>query len=485
MMGTRSAWKKTMATRVALLAGVAATIMATTGGPSELDAQAVDRDARERVTHAADLMAAPGRLQDIRTVRLEMMTQWQRTGFRSVPWSDRPSFERHVDVRDYTLPAWRNTREFGSRRIVNVVRDSVATTDLGAGPQPLSVAYVDERNELFSYTPDRLVVQLLEADDLRSVGDTVIGGEPHNRVAATLGGRIDATVDFHAGTGLPTVVRFRRGHPNDFGLVPFGEMWVEVWYSNWRSFGPISIPTQWDVTRVGVPYKRMTVLDATFNPEFAADSFTVTPDLRRAYVDARRPMHDRAVDSVVAVVPGVVALHGFGFPTGAIAVDDSWILMEAGHAPLNLDRGMEELTTAGVTDLSAAVVVTASAGNGGVAALVDRSIPIYTSRAAKPFLDVMLTNANRPVQGVTVVDRGRWIGEEGAGLRLEPIDLPDVPGSLVVYSPRHRWLYAPDAMTALDRRLVLDHARARGWTVERFGMSRRLWMPLPSDSLGP
>lgn len=447
-------------------------------------AQAEGRpDARAVVERAIALMGGSA-LRSIERVRLDMMTQWQRTSYRAVPWSDRPSFEPHVDVRDYTIPAWRNTRDFGAGKITNIVRDSVAVTDIGQGFRPQSVAYVDERDELFVYTPDRLMLLLAGATDLTAAGDTTLGGEPHRRVRATLATPrpLAVTVAFHEGTGLPTALWFRQAHPNDFGLVPFGKMQVEVWYSNWRTTGEVSIPTQWDIERAGAPYKRMTVRNAVFNPTFQADSFMISADLRSAYMASRRPMHDVSVDSVKIAAPGLVQIHGFGFPMGAVRGATGWLLLEAGHAPLSLARGRAALAQQGVSEIAAGLVAAARPGNGGVVDLVKGGVPVYTSAAAAPFIQVILSNEGVAVRGVTVVAEGRWVGEGEERLRLEPIDLPDTAGSLMVYSPRLAWVYAPDAATPLDLRMVRERARALGWKLRAIGTARALWSELPDGA---
>jgi hypothetical protein len=59
------------------------------------------------------------------------------------------------------------------------------------------------------------------------------------------------------------------------------------------------------------------------------------------------------------------------------------------------------------------------------------------------------------------------------------VDLPNVPGSLVVYAPEQAWLYAPDAVDALDVRIVRELSRARGWSVEGLGTARGLWSSAP------
>lgn len=464
-----------MSSTAALHSNLLALVLAMTSlaGPAEGLAQAPP-PARATVERAAGLMGGEETLRGIRTVRFDMMTQWQRTGFRDVPWTDRPSFERHTDVRDYTIPAWRNTRMFTNRNITNIIRDTVAITDFGTGFQPLSVAYVDERDELFLYTPDRLILALLDADRLSAAPDTAIGGEAHHVVRATVDDGLPVSVYFHAGSGLPTLLRFHAAQPNDFGLVPWGDMPVDVWYSNWQSTGALSIPTQWDIERVGRPYKRMTAQSLAINPEFAPDSFAVSADLRSRYIETRGPMHDRQPDSVAVVAPGLVQVTGFGFPAGAVRGGNGWYLLEAAHHPLMLERARRGLRDAGVDGIAGAIIVAARAGNGGVVALADEGVPLFISPAAEPFVRTMLDDAGRSGASFDVIRNVRRIGNGREAVQVAPVDLADVPGSLLVYSESLGWLYAPDAATAIDVRLVEERARSLGWTWTALGTARGL-----------
>jgi hypothetical protein len=431
------------------------------------------------VRRVAELMGGETALRGVRHVTLRMMTQWQRTGFRDVPFTDRPSFEPHVDVRDYALPAWRNTRDFGARSITNIVRDSVAVTDLGQGFRPLSAAYVDERDELFTYTPDRLVVALLDARDLAAAPDTVIGSERHHVITATLSERYPARAYVHEGTGLPTLLRFRASHPSDFGLVQWGEMEVEVWYSNWRTFGAIAIPRQWDVIRVGVPYKRMTVENAVFDAEIAPDSFAIAGELRDAYWTSKAPlpMHEGIeVGQTGQPASGLVAIEGgFGLPAGTVDTGDGWLLLNAGQAPFNFDQAVEALAAGGAEAPSAVLVAEARGGNGGVVRAADLGLPILVSASAEPFVRTVLRNHRVRDADVDVVSGARTVGSGQERILLEPIDLPDTPGSLLLFKPATGWLWAPDAQDPLHVRMARERARALGWDVRAVGTPRGLW----------
>lgn len=437
-------------------------------------------DPRAVIRRAVDVVGGEAALRGIARVSLKMMTQWQRTTFRDVPFVDRPSFEPHTDVRDYTIPAWRNTREFGTRRIINVIRDSVAITDLGQGFQPLSVAYVDERAELFVLTPDRLLLALLDAPDPRPGADTTIGGEAHRRVGATLAGKFPATVFFHRGTGLPTLLRFRAGHPNDFGLVPWGVMSVEVWYSGWTSVDGIGLATQWDVVRFGIPYKRMTVLRAAFNPTFESDSFAVTPEQRAAYLasSAVRPMHESVpIREPRLVAPTLAMIGAFGVPSGAVRTGASWLLLGAGHTGFNYGQGIRILDSLGATPIGAVLAASASTSHGGLVVALDRGLPVYVSAASEPFVRRVLLNAGRRVAGLRRVTAATVLGEGDHQVRLEPIDLPNTPGSLILHQPSTGWLYVPDAESPLDLAVARARAAALGWTVKAVGTARNFHQP--------
>ncbi len=452
-------------------------ILTTAAGPARSQTVVRNGAALAVVDTAIARMGGPA-LRDVRRVRLEMLTQWQRTGFDDRPGQDRPSYERHTELRDYSIPAWRNTRQFGSRTAVDVVRDSVAIRDFGEGFAPLSAAYVDERREHFAYSPDRLVLELAGATDLRTVGDTVMSGLRHARVRATLDGR-PTTVYFRRGDGLPTLVRFRAAQPLDYGLAPWGEMDVEVWYASWRAFpGGVMLPTQWDVWRVGRPYKRMSVLSADLDAVAPADSFAVSDSLRRAFFRTEnRAMHDVPVDSITRPSPGLLQFHGIGAPRGAVRVGGSWLLLETGQAPLNLDRALTALAAEDPAPVAGALVAPVRTGNGGVAGLAAHGIPAYVGPGAEPFAYAILRGHHVSWAGVSPVADGRWLRVGADSVRLEPVDLPDAPGALLAWVPSLRWLYAPDVMSPLDEALVLAHARRRGWAVASMGTARGLSVP--------
>ena len=452
-----------------------------------LSGHAPDPAALALVDTALARMGGIERMQNIERVRYDMMTQWQRTNFDDRPYADYPGFEPHTDVRDYTVDAWRNTRRraSGDQWVVwgvDVVRGDAGYRTMGERVAPLNVAYVDEKRELFTYSGDRVMLAARAAADLRTLPDTSIAGRAHARVTGTFNG-IPSTLYLRRSDGLPTLLRFRAAHVNDFGLAPWGDMDVEVWYSNWRTDQEgITLPRQWDIIRAGRPYKRMSVLNATINPTFAPDSFVVSDSIRSVFLSTQvRPMHDVPMDSARLVDGRFADFRSFGAPVGAIRMGNRWVLLETGQAPLTSERAIDWLVRETGFTPAAAIVASTFPGNGGIAHTMRAGIPTHLAPGAERVARAVLYGEHMPAAGLDVVRRGRWLPVDGDSLWLEPFDLPDVPGTLLVWVPSARYLYAPLAVNGLDVALILAHARKAGWNVERIGTLRGLLTPAPAN----
>ena len=459
-------------------------LFALAAGP--LQSQVPDPAAKAIVDTALARMGGKDAVARVQRVRREMLTTWQRTNFRNEPYADAPSYELHTDVRDYGLRAWRNTRKFGfgpnAQQIVDIVRDTVA---IRQGPNgvwaPLNIAYVDELKEVLAIAPEHLLLVASDAPDLALGRDTTIDGVAAARVAATVEGH-RVTMFFRKGDGLLAMTRFRAAQPNDFGLVGWGAMDVETWYSRWARF-PVgaALPTQIDQMRLGRPYKRMTVLSAAFDTVTTAESFAVSDSLRAAFfATATKPMHDVPLDSAKVVDGSYASFGAFGSPAGAVKVGGRWVLVEAGQGDLSAERALDWLArTDQGASVAAAVLTLTSAGNGGVTAIGRRRIPAYVGPASRPFVDRMLGNTGIAGVSPVTVTRAQWLKVGSDSLWLEPVDLPDAPRTMLVYSPTLKWAYTANAAAPLQQQYLLRALRGRGWTVEKVGHSRAISVPAP------
>lgn len=409
-------------------------------------------------------------LRSVRTARYEYLTQWMRTSFASLPAPAASGVELNTDWRDYQREVWRYDRRFlGSPAVIrNVVRDSVALTDTGQGWGPLSGAYVHERDEVFLAAPERLLLRMHDAalaGTVRRGADTVIGMAAHARLQATLDGR-EVTLFLRESDAQLTGVRYRAAQPWDFGLAAWGEMEVETWYSRWTVSGPFLVPYDYAINRVGRPYKRLSMVRIQLNAPLAEDSLAVPDALRARYLaEQRRAMFDLPVDSIGVDPDGFARFGVPGTPLGALRGREGWLLLGAGAAPLIADRAVARLRQSGAPILAAVLGTLTVGGAGGAPLLARAGIPLLASTTARPFLEVMFAQQGLEPRGITWITRGGWRVVAGDSLWLEPADLPDAEGGLLLWDPARRWLYAGDAPGPPQIRGALTIAAERGWPV--------------------
>lgn len=438
---------------------MAATVAAAQENPTALMTRAMERSGGDSALRA------------IHTARLEYVTSWMRTTFSDVPSDAVLSVEMNVDWRDYDRQIWRYERNVGPGvpLIRDIVRDSVAIFDLGRGWQPLSGAYVHERRELFLTSAERLLVTAFDAaraGALRLGEDTTIAGARHARLVGTLDG-FPATLFLRRSDAQLTGFRFRAAQPWDFGLAAWGEMDVELWYSNWRVTGGLLLPFEVATNRVGVPYKRLTITRAQYNVPVPDDSVAVSDSLRRRYMaEQHRAMFDLPVDSLRTSPEGFTTFGASGAPLGAVRQRGGWLMYGGGVAPMITDRAVARLRTGG--PIVTAVIGTMSIiGAGGAPALATGGIPLIAAADARPFLTVMFRQQGVPLRGITWVSQPGWQVLAGDSLWFEPVDLPDAEGGLLVWDPSRRWLYAGDNAGPAQLRTALGVAASRRWSVDR------------------
>jgi hypothetical protein len=161
-----------------------------------------------------------------------------------------------------------------------------------------------------------------------------------------------------------------------------------------------------------------------------------------------------------------------------VKVGNAWLLLEAGQAPLVTERALTWLKANADAAPTHAILGDVFARNGGLAQLVRTRIPVVIAPGFEPMADAVLAGHETQRAGIAVAGKGAWLRAGGDSVWIEPIDLPDARGTLLVWVPSLRWLYAPGVSTPLDRGLVLDRARQAGWAVDRLGNLQKLVQPV-------
>ena len=437
-------------------------------------------------------------LRKVERVRFEVMTLWQRMGFEQRQSDLIGSYELHSDLRNYSLGAWRNTRRFVGgptlREMTDIVQPDVAIRRFPPNPDgslapwaPLSVAYVDERKEVFGFTPDRLLLAARAANDLRSLPDTTMLGLAHARVSATIEG-FPTTIFFRRNDGFLAMARYRAGQPNDFGLSPWGDMEVELWYSRWNKFPlagtpGIGFPTEWDVRRVGKMYKRLTLLTANFDAAAPADSFAVSDSLRSAFAAgaSAKPMWELPMDSAKILEPRLARFGNLGQAQAAVKMGNTWLMLEGTAVPQRNDTDVQWLKQAEPSAMVGGLLITApNTGRGGAAWFIQKKLPVYVTPGASAAMTATMKNWKQSPSALTMLAKPQWLRVGGDSLWVETMDFPDFPGATIAYVPSMRWVYSAMAASPLAFDMVVAHIRQRGWNVDRIGSLRTLTQPIPT-----
>lgn len=491
MQSSGSYFVRTHVVRCVIVALVGAQFVV--GAPAVSAQKPSDPRAVAIADRAIARMGGETALRAVKSLRMSIVTQWARTNFADHPFADLPSYERNEELRDYTTRAWRNTRDFmGNGSSVDIVRDTVGARTLSGGARPpvsmpLNIAYVDERRELFAVATERLFLAARDAGGMKLLTDTTIDRVKHSRIAATVDG-FATTIVVRTTDGLPAFVRFRFDEINDFGLAPWGEMEVEYWYSNWARLPPgVLMPRQRDVRRVGRTYKRLTVLNAAINPPAPADSFDIADSITTKYLATeQRPMWKISLDTTKIVADHFAVFGPWTGSPGAVRIGGKWVILESGQrdgSTALIEKFFANRTPE--SPIGAVIASNTSAGNGGVVHAAAKKIPIYASPGAFPVVRQIL-GATRATAATTVIATARWVKIGTDSVWMEPVDAPDAFGSLIVYSPTHKWAYSllggrSTAQFELDA--ALARLRARGFVIEFFGSARELRGAVPAPAV--
>lgn len=467
------------------------TLLAAAAAPAAAQARPNEPAALAVLDRAVARMGGDSALRAVRTIRMDVLTQWQRTTFGTYPYADQPSYERHADLRDYATASWRNTRDFlGQGRTVDVVADSVTGRWL-TGPDgsvramPMNRAYVQERREQFAFAPERTLLLARDAGGLRRLADTTIAGVVHARLAGSADG-FPTTWFVRATDGLLAMARFTADETDDFGLAPWGVQEVEVWYSAWTTVKPgLTLPRQRDVRRLGLPYRRMTALTIAVGAPAPADSFAIPDSIVTRYLATeRRPMWAAPLDDAKVVERDFATFAPWFGTSGAVRVGGEWVLVETGQADGAAALLDGWLTTNAGGPARLGIVARTGTGNGGARWFARQGRPLLVAPGANAMVRHIIGSAARGARPGTVTKAG-WVKVGTDSLWAEPVDLPDAPGELAVYVPALRWVYLSTAGVPAYKPefdALVARLRARGLPVEWMGWARAFRVAVPPAS---
>ena len=449
-------WMVTMKLRTVVVMMLCATALGQTTASSRSTAQDLLRDA----------LHAMGGEEAVRGIRsLELKATVQRNALEQ---SERPEgpyiaeYDQITEWRDVAGRRWKRATDmqFAMYKFSTaaIVADGVAAHVNGGRFSPGGVGDLEESEEVFDLSPERILLTASAAPDLRRLDDVTLQSVPQHVVAFTWQ-KHPVKIFLSSETNLPTAVEWVRAYPGNTYWNPWGDVTTRVYYSLWwLTSGGIHYPLQLDYVRNGLDERKITITDLKVNEAIAENTFAIPDDVKSA-VRAHPPVvaDDRplAVQNAKEITEGVIFLPGL-WNTTLVKQADGIVVIEA---PISSGYSAKVIAEAqrrfpGVP-IKAAISTSDSWPHiGGVREYVARGIPVYVLDRSLPLLKRLvaaphserpdaLARAPRAAKFVSVSSKAT-IGAGPNRLEIYPIRGETSERQMMVYFPGHKLLYGSD-----------------------------------------
>jgi hypothetical protein len=414
---------------------------------------------------AVEGMGGEGRLRAIKTISIKgnghthLLEQSERP---AGPWL--VSYEKVSELRDLENRKSRQTiiasGTSSPPEITSIISEGMTATTFKFNGQasPMRTAPADE--EKLSLSPERLLLNALEATDLHDQGDEVLQDVPQHVVAFTWG-KVPVRIYLNAHTSLPTAYETVQAYPYDGFWGVWGDVRSRTYFSYWTlEPGGIRYPRQWDIERNGLPYKSFTIAELMFNAPVTADSFIIPADVLQAFRSRKPPsLNERPLGRpdkpAQEIAPNVVLIPG-SWNIALVRQPDGIVVIEAPISSGYSAKVIAEVSRRFQGAAIKAVVSTSDAWPhiGGVREYVARGIPIYVLDLNRPILERLISAPHRFVpdslaRGMRrpifrVVSRKTIIGAGPNRLEIHPIRTETGERMMMIYLPEHHLLYGSD-----------------------------------------
>jgi hypothetical protein len=420
-------------------------------------------DARQWVREAIAAQGGETALRALSIVRIRGIEE--SFGIEYSPDVDHPRMGLYIfnDLRDARTLRERRTLQVGAPSIDEMLSTRIVMSDsVGAWGPPDSVPsaapaqVINLRRDELALGPERLLLMLLDAPDLRAAGDTMIQGVRQHVVAIHNG---SLRVYLSAVTRLPTLMDVYGPIPDDAQWDVWGDVHSRTWFTAWSlEQGGIRYPRTWTTERAGHLSDKVSIFSIDPHPVAPADSFAVSDEVRSKYI-VHPPMilgngRGQPIEMADGItwIPGRWATMVVRQPSGIVVIDSPY---GSEYSALVLDEVKRRYPGEAVR----ALVVTDFmwAHFGGVREYAAHKVPVYANARNESVLravttakhvthpDALSTSGQQlifhPVAGV------QQIGEGPNRIELFPVDVfgADYGRKIIVaYFPGRHIMWSSD-----------------------------------------
>jgi len=425
--------------------------------------------AREVILASAEAIGGFDRLRALRSVRVEEMGGEYLVS--TVTRRDAPpkliaqtivthraggdAYRRTV-AQSFPMRAGRLTSAMiADRGTVAVVRGTGAVP---AGSFDLAVA-----DEELLLAPERVLMTMLDATDLRLERDTVLASVAHHTVSAGWkGARVRLFVD--AATSFPSRLELVRAYPTNVFWAMWGDLRSTTTWSAW-ALEPNGLwyPRQRTVTLNGEPFREYVVTALELDAALSPDSIAISDSVRAAFAtrisaDSATLGSARVPKLTPVIIADDVVLYQGGYQSSAVRQPDGVVILEGPESNAKSRAVLADIATRWPGARVKAVVTTSPMWMhvGGLREYAARGIPIYAldvnvgivrallaaSHAQRP--DSLARSRTTPI--VRSVTRRLTIGSGPNAIELRPARGQHASAMMLAWLPGRRLLYASDVV---------------------------------------
>lgn len=338
-------------------------------------------------------------------------------------------------------------------RAINVLNDTLGQIRYGERKFPMGYQAIKQQEQWILYEPEQLLHRARK-NTLRYEGEEVIDGIAQDKISFTEGG-LKRTLFINKKTNLMAEAHIETFLPHDFLFSIWGKFITRVQYTLYSlNQENILYPMQWDVYRIGQPWKKITINDIQFNKN--------VPDSLFAVDTPAKPLNKQTIQQVVLPVSqaievgkGIFVVPGNWF-TGWVEHEDGIVVVEAPISSGYSKQLVAEINKRYPGKKIKGVVVSSDAWPhlGGAREYFSKQIPVYTnalneqilSRLAgsdySPQPDNHHLKKNKPQ--LQFVNIPTSIRDKTTPMVIYPIEGEGGERMVAVYFPNQKVLYASD-----------------------------------------
>src|SRR5271156_812606 len=451
------------------------------------------KTAQQCVNLALDAMGGPGRLQQIKSMRMETIghTLLMEQSYRQAPFIT--SYQRGEITLDFAgqrvlaneKSTWpeADPGQADSEAILIVGPDGgVIHTKQGDYPAPLGS--LTAARQMLALGPMRLLLTAADASDLRFEAAETLRDTSHTVVAFTWQ-NTPVRVLLNSFNRLPDAVETTQEF-HDFWYF-WGDVQQRIYFDNLEMYHGVVLPTNIVEERNGTVWSSTQALKVEFN--VAVDDKDFAMDAKAAKASASSPGWNRPFHpgKVIALAPGVDLYPG-SWNSTIIKQPDGIVILEAPISGLYIQGVIDEAKKKYPGAPITAVLSTSDSWphTGGVRTAVAQGLPVYILDLNQPLLDRLMAaphtlepdalqtvkdgkGANAaPAASASGASAGsaaaNWkivsgkieIGGDANRLELYPLRGASTERQYLVYFPQHHLLYASDTLALNDDGSLYD-----------------------------